>query len=140
MIRTHRDGDWPEWLRMRKALWGDCPDEQQVREMEEILAAFVAEGPGGGLCGFVELSIRPWAIGCEPSPVGYIEGWYVDEDARRRGVGRALIEAAEAWARSRGCRQMASDAELWNSVSQQTHGSLSYQETARLVLFKKDLA
>lgn len=35
---------------------------------------------------------------------------------------------------------MASDAELWNSVSQQTHGSLSYQETARLVLFKKDLA
>ena len=79
MIRTHRDGDWPEWLRMRKALWGDCPDEQQVREMKEILAsdteiAFVAEGPGGGLCGFVEVSIRPWAIGCEPRPAGYIEG------------------------------------------------------------------
>ena len=101
--------------------------------------AFVAERPGGGLCGFVEVSIRPWAIGCEPRPVGYIEGWYVDEDVRRRGVGRALVEAAEAWARSKGCRQMASDAELWNDVSHQAHGALGYEETARLVLFKKDL-
>ncbi len=48
---------------MRKALWEDCPDDQQVREMEEILASdteavFFAERPGGGLCGFVEASIR----------------------------------------------------------------------------------
>ena len=87
----------------------------------------------------MEVSIRPWAIGCEPRPVGYIEGWYVDEDVRRQGVGRALVEAAEAWARSKGCRQMASDAELWNDVSHQAHGALGYVETARLVLFKKDL-
>jgi aminoglycoside 6'-N-acetyltransferase I len=70
---------------------------------------------------------------------GVIEGWYVDADVRRRGVGRALVEAAEAWARSRGCRQMASDAELWNEVSHRAHGALGYEETARLVLFKKDL-
>ena len=35
---------------MRRALWDDCPDEQQVREMEEILASdteevFFAERP-----------------------------------------------------------------------------------------------
>jgi aminoglycoside 6'-N-acetyltransferase I len=144
MIRSYRDGDHDEWLRMRRALWDDCPDEQQAREMDEILASdseevFLAERLGGGLCGFVEAAIRPWAIGCEARPVGYIEGWYVDEDVRRRGVGRALVEAAEAWARSRGCRQMASDAELWNDVSHQAHGALGYEETARLVLFKKDL-
>jgi aminoglycoside 6'-N-acetyltransferase I len=72
--------------------------------------------------------------------VGYIEGWYVDEYVRRCGVGRALVEAAEAWARSRGCRQMASDAELGNDVSHQAHRAVGYQETARLVLFEKDLA
>ena len=34
---------------------------------------------------------------------------------------------------------MASDAELWNAVSHQAHAALGYRETARLVLFKKDL-
>jgi aminoglycoside 6'-N-acetyltransferase I len=137
--------DRDEWLRMRRALWNDCPDEQQLREMDEILKSetevvFFAEGPEGRLCGFVEVSIRPWAIGCDSTPVGYIEGWYVDEDFRRQGAGRALVEAAEDWARSRGCRQMASDAELWNTVSHQAHGALGYQETGRVVTFKKDLS
>jgi aminoglycoside 6'-N-acetyltransferase I len=100
---------------------------------------FVAERPGGGLCGFLEAALRSRADGCDSTPVGYIEGWYVDPDLRRHGVGRALLEAAEAWARSRGCRQIASDAELWNTVSHQAHGSLGYEETARLVHFKKDL-
>jgi aminoglycoside 6'-N-acetyltransferase I len=143
-IRRPGDGENVEWLRMRRALWEDCPDEQQVREMEEILASdteqvFVAERPGGTLCGFLEASLRSRADGCNTTPVGYIEGWYVDDDVRRQGVGRQLVEAAETWARSRGCRQMASDAELWNEVSHRAHGGLGYQETARLVLFKKDL-
>jgi aminoglycoside 6'-N-acetyltransferase I len=143
-VRSVRPEDRAEWLRMRRALWDDCPDEQQVREMEEILVSdseevFVAEQPDASLCGFVETSIRPWAIGCEARPVGYIEGWYIDPDMRRRGVGRALVQAAEAWTRSRGCRQMASDAEYWNTVSQQAHEALGFEETARLVLFKKDL-
>ncbi len=73
------------------------------------------------------------------APVGYIEGWYVDEDVRHQGVGRTLVEAAESWARWRGCRQMASDTKLWNTISHQAHGAVGYEEIARLVLFKKDL-
>jgi aminoglycoside 6'-N-acetyltransferase I len=144
IVRGPGQDDRAEWLRMRRTLWEDRPDDQQVREIEEVLsnvseAVFVAERPEGGLCGFVEASIRPWAEGCESRPVGYIEGWYVDPDMRRRGIGRALVEAVEAWARSKGCRQMASDAELWNIVSHHAHGALGFTETARLVLFKKDL-
>lgn len=143
-IRQVRPDDHAEWLRMRRALWDDCPDEQQVREMEENLSSgvdevFVAERPGGGLCGFLEAATRSRANGCDSTPVGYIEGWYVDEDMRQQGVGRALVEAAEEWARSRGCRQMASDAELWNEVSHKAHGAIGYEETARLMVFKKDL-
>jgi aminoglycoside 6'-N-acetyltransferase I len=143
-VRSARPEDRAEWLRVRRVLWDDCPDPQHEREVEEIAGSpmenvFFAERPGGGLCGFLEASIRPWADGCETRPVGYLEGWYVDPDVRRQGVGRALVEAAEAWARSRGCRQMASDAELWNEVSHKAHEALGYEETARLVLFKKDL-
>jgi aminoglycoside 6'-N-acetyltransferase I len=129
---------------MRRTLWDDCPDEQQVREMEGILASdsemvFFAERPGGGLCGFLEAALRSRADGGDSTPVGYIEGWYVDEDVRRQGVGRELVGATEEWARSRGCRQMASEAELWNDVSHQAHGALGYEEVARLVLYEKDL-
>lgn len=145
MIRTYKDTDRAEWLRMRRALWDDCPDDQQEREIEEILASdlddvFFAERPEAGLCGFLEVALRSRANGCDSMPVGYIEGWYVDPDVRRQGVGQALVEAAEAWARSKGCRQMASDAEHWNTVSHQAHAAHGYHETARLVLFKKDLA
>jgi aminoglycoside 6'-N-acetyltransferase I len=143
-IRGPRGDDQAEWLRMRKKLWDDCPDDRQVREIKEILASdpeevFFAVRPGGGLCGFLEAAIRSRADGCDSTPVGYIKGWYVDDDVRRQGAGRAIVEAAEAWARSKGCRQMASDAELWNEISHQSHGALGYEETGRLVLFKKDL-
>jgi aminoglycoside 6'-N-acetyltransferase I len=144
MIRRYRNDDRPEWLRMRRALRGDSPEVQQIREMDEILASdseevFFAERSEGGLCGFLEASLRSRAEGCDTTPVGYIEGWYVDDDVRRQGVGRELVQAAEAWVRSKGCRQMASDAKLWNELSHRAHGALGYEETARLVLFKKDL-
>ena len=140
-VRSVRPGDRAEWLRMRKALW---PDEQHEREIEVFLGGdveevFFAERPGGGLCGFLEARLRSHADGCDSTPVGYIEGWFVDEDMRRCGVGRALVEAAEAWARSRGCRQMASDAVLGNEVSIQAHGALGYEDIGRIVQFKKDL-
>ena len=89
-IRNARREDRAEWLRMRRALWDDCPDEQQEREIDEILGSdvedvFFADRPGGGLCGFVEVALRSRANGCDSTPVGYIEGWYVDEDVRRSG-------------------------------------------------------
>src|SRR6185312_805604 len=100
MIRGYRDGDWPEWLCMRQALWDDCPEDQQAREMEDTLAAdsdevFFAERADGRLCGFVEAALRSRTNGCDSTPVGYIEGWYVVDVVRRSGVGRALIGAAE---------------------------------------------
>jgi len=49
---------------------------------------YLAERSDGGLCGFLEASFRSRADGCESTPVGYIEGWYVDWDMRRQSVGR----------------------------------------------------
>lgn len=129
---------------MRIALW---PDERSAASDAEMRAwhenpdarVLVAIRPDGSLCGFVEVGTRPYAEGCETSPVGFIEGWYVDPDVRRHGCGRALIEAAEAWARSAGYTEMGSDALLDNLVSHRAHERLGYAEVVRLVAFRKSL-
>ena len=134
------------WARLRAALWPDCPPEEHQQEMEAILqnpeqeAVFVSAGPQGRLQGFVEVSIKPYAIRCETQPVGYLEGWYVEPEMRKKGVGKALVVAVEKWARSRGCREMASDTQVENEGSQRAHARLGYAEVERLVHFKKDLA
>jgi len=71
--------------------------------------------------------------------VGYLEGWYVEPELRRMGIGRSLVAAAEKWARERQCVEMASDAEVGNESSVAAHLRLGYEETARLVHLRKDL-
>ena len=130
---------------MRAALWPDCGADEHAREIDGFFdgaaasAVFVAERPDGGLAGFLEAETRGQAEGCETRPVGYIEGWYVDEDVRRRGIGRRLVEAAEAWARGCGYAEMASDCEIHNEVSLRAHVAIGYRETAREIHFCKPL-
>ena len=146
-VRRAVPSDLPEWARMRRALW---PEETEPGEHErEVLAffenpgravTFVAVRPSGGLLGFIEIDVRSVAEGCWSGPVPYIEGWYVDEDARRRGAGAALVRAAEAWARDAGFTEMASDALLDNTLSHAAHHALGYEEVERIVCFRKPLA
>ena len=128
---------------MRCALWPEGSREEHASELDDWLAAgnavFVSPREEGGLQGFVEVSIRNYAEGCETNHVGYVEGWYVDEDRRKQGVGRTLIAAAEDWARAQGCTEMASDALLTNTISHQAHERLGYIEQERIVCFKKML-
>ena len=144
IIRPLAPADREEWLRMRLALWPDDTQDALSAEMDKMFATqpvvvFVAERPGGGLGGFVEAGTRPYAEDCETSPVGYIEGWYVDPDLRQQGVGGRLVRAAESWARGLGLQEMASDTWIWNETSIQAHLSLGYHEAERLVTFAKKL-
>ena len=143
-IRRATQIDKPEWLRMRQTLWPDHTAEEFTMQSEEILndpmqPVFVVQRPDGKLGGFLEAGTRKYAEGCETSPVGYIEGWYVDEDLREQGLGKALVGAAEEWARSLGLTEMASDTWLDNDVSVQAHLKMGYEETERLIHFAKKL-
>lgn len=75
----------------------------------------------------------------ETSPVGYLEGVYVDEDCRRRGYAAQLLSACEEWAKEKGCRVFASDCELTNTDSLKFHLSLGFQEVNRIICFTKQL-
>ena len=142
-IRPVNRGDRDSWLRMRVALW---PGEDhgyeidryfaaEVREPLEVLIAFDDDAVG-----FIELSIRPYAEGCETERVAFVEGWYVVPEARGTGVGAALIRAAEDWARSQGCTEIASDTEADNVSSAAAHRALGFEETAVVRCFRKALS
>ncbi len=144
-VRRLVDKDIAEWFRLRKLLWDESTDEEHKIEMRDIFEhietqlVLIAETSNGKLVGFLEASIRPFVEDCHSEDVGYLEGWFVEPDYRQKGVGGKLVKAAEDWAQSKGCAEMASDAEIGNELSLTAHQSLGYEETSRLVHLRKDL-
>ena len=71
--------------------------------------------------------------------MAYLEGWYVVPELRETGLGRQLIEAAETWARSKGCTELASDTEMTNITSLRAHEACGFEEVSRIRCFLKSL-
>ena len=146
-VRPATPQDASAWLIMRLALWPEESASSHTSEVEsyfagrlrEPLEVLLALDDSGSSIGFAELSIRPYAVGCDRDRVGYLVGWFVVPVARRRGVGRALVQAAEQWARGRGCSEFASDALLDNDVSAAAHRALGFTETVQIRCFRKTL-
>jgi aminoglycoside 6'-N-acetyltransferase I len=129
-------------------LWPEASAEEHGKELAAILDGIVAQTPvilvavedPGRLLGFVEVGLRSHADGCDPThSVGFIEGWYVVPERRNQSIGRELIAAAEHWARSQGCSEMASDTWIDNEPSQHAHEALGYEVVDRCVHYRKSL-
>jgi aminoglycoside 6'-N-acetyltransferase I len=141
-VRRAELTDRAEHARMRAALWPDEDPSELYADVEDLLAdptqaAFVAERDDGRLCGFAEASVRRYANSNDESPCAFLEGWWVDADVRRTGVGRALLAAVEDWARAHGFTELGSDALLDNTLGHQVHRALGFEERERVVYFRK---
>jgi aminoglycoside 6'-N-acetyltransferase I len=141
--------DVDAWAAMRASLWPDADAGELAREARAFVAgsaermldaAFLAVDDHAGPIGFLELSLRDFSDGCDSMPVPHVEGWYVEPAARGVGVGRALVRAAEDWARSRGYKELASDTDVGNDGSQRAHQGCGFVEVERLIKFRKLLA
>jgi aminoglycoside 6'-N-acetyltransferase I len=162
-IRMARPSDCEQLARMCTALWPDSSAREHARDLLPILQGkprstlpvtiLVAEvspekreetqtedANQATLVGFLEVGLRSHADGCDAShAVGFVEGWYVIENERHRGVGRKLVAAAEEWARSQGCTEMASDTWIDNTGSHRAHEAIGYEEVDRCVHYRKKL-
>lgn len=137
---AHREA----WASLRAALW----PEGSLDEHSADIDAFIAEMAQGQACflamcdgeavGFAEAAIRhDYVNGCETSPVAFLEGIYVAPSSRRTGIAGKLLEAVEAWGRLNGCSELGSDAELTNIRSHAFHLGFGFEETERVVFFRK---
>ncbi len=149
-IRPAQPSDLDQLARLREALWPRSSAAEHSRELAPILAGitpgsmplinFVAVTRDGTLVAFAEVDLRSHADGCDPSlPTGYLEGWFVSPDLRRRGIGARLLAAAEDWSRAHGCVEMASDTWIDNEVSQSAHEALGFEVVDRCVHYRKTL-
>lgn len=142
LFRRAEPRDGPALVRMRQALWPDS----EAGEVDALLegadpptVTFVAESPSGEPQAFVEVGLRRYSEGCISSPVAYLEGIWVDPEARRSGIGTALVRLAEAWGIALGLQELASDVEPNNPVSLAFHRGAGFDDAGSVACFHRRL-
>jgi aminoglycoside 6'-N-acetyltransferase I len=130
------------WAELRSRLWPDMEAAVHASELAFLLLQQRVVGllalSGGRAVGFAEAALRTdYVNGCDSRPVVFIEGLWVEPQHRRRGVARALVAAVEEWADELECREVASDVLVDNASSLAVHRALGFEETERVVFFRK---
>jgi aminoglycoside 6'-N-acetyltransferase I len=133
-----------QWLEMASDLWPDHSRDELVHVFDEWLPAnglsLVAFNDPQNPVAFINFSLRhDYVEGSSTSPVGYIEGLFVKPGYRMQSIARMLVQAAEDWCRKKGCTEMGSDVELHNTISQQFHEAIGFEEANRIVCYIKRL-
>jgi aminoglycoside 6'-N-acetyltransferase I len=145
VIRSVTNADAAEWARLRSQLWPS--HDAHAGDIQGFLAGsmptighvLLAIDDDGHAMGFAEMSIRPYAEGCYPGRVAFLEGWFVEPAARGRGVGAALVRGVEDWGRVQGCTELGSDTTIDNAGSAAAHRALGFDEVERIICFRKAL-
>jgi GNAT superfamily N-acetyltransferase len=112
-------------LRRFRAI-GDAPDA----------GVWVAETPDGAIVGWIHLFGNRLL---ESDPDIEIGGLVVHEAVRGRGVGRALVEAAEAWARERGYAVVSVRSNVIRREAHEFYKGLGYEPIKSQFKFRKKL-
>lgn len=149
-VRKALISDRDKIARMCELLWPETPADEHSEEIELLLnsgmcgilpaAILVSHDETGELTGFLQVGLRSHADGCDTAqPVGFVEGWFVYEALRNRGIGRELMLWAEEWARNQGCVEMASDTWIDHTTSQKAHEALGFEVVDRCINLRKHL-
>lgn len=125
-------------------MWNEHTIDGIAAEFEQLVsrddAALFLLREDGRNVGFAQCQLRrDYVEGTDSSPVGYLEGVYVEEEYRRRGCARELLASCEQWAREMGCTEFASDCELDNTDSLAFHLNVGFEEANRIICFVKSL-
>lgn len=143
-LTAPRSGSDGAWLSLRSALWPEASETEHLAGMADAIArghyVRLAVTADGAVLGFVEASKRTdYVNGTSSSPVAFLEGLYVVPAARRKGIARTLVRSVVTWASREGCSELASDALLDNGTAHLVHRALGFEETERVVYFRKAL-
>ena len=125
-------------------MWNTNTVRELTREfldvMEQGKGQFFLKYDQGIPVGFAQCTLRyDYVEGTDTSPVGYLEGIFVQEAFRRKGYAGELLSECEKWAKEKGCREFASDCETANDDSFRFHTAVGFEEANRIICFIKKL-
>lgn len=144
MIQRASIADARQVAQLAVKMWTSHTVDALTQEFEELLqnedAAVFLCVPDGKAIGFAQCQLRfDYVEGTQSSPVGYLEGVFVEEGYRAQGYGKQLVAACEQWAKEKGSTEFASDCELGNQQSLAFHLHFGFTEANRIICFTKKL-
>ena len=141
MIRQATSQDIQTLAEMAIQMWTDNTIDMLTQEFEQLMengTAFFIKHADNIPVGFAQCSLRiDYVEGTQSSPVGYLEGIFVQPEHRNKGFAKELLLACEKWAKNKGCCEFASDCELTNTTSLQFHLAMGFDEANRIICFTK---
>ena len=138
-VREALPADAPRITALAGQLGYEVPQqhvERQLRRMNEERTIFVAVVPRAGVVGWIGVALREGVI---DSGRADIEGLVVEDEYRGNGIGRLLVETAEAWARRRNCSSMRLVSNVVRERAHEFYKRLGYSVIKTQHAFKKSL-
>lgn len=141
VIREARVADVPALTRLCGQL-GYASDEAQVlRRFERVRAdreyrIFVAEDATGAVVGWVQVHLTRWLAA---DLRGEVAGLIVADSARGHGVGRQLMQAAEAWTKEQGGPTLSLRSNVVRKEAHAFYQHLGYTVSKTSLNLKKEL-
>lgn len=138
-VRDAEAGDAGALARLCGQLgYPSSPDSVQPR-LERLVrsgARALVATSGGEVIGLATVHLRSTIN--HAAPLAQLTLLVVDEERRSQGVGRALVDEAEAWARAQGCRRIIVTTALNRTGAHAFYERIGYAHTGRR--YGKDFA
>ena len=144
MVKQAKPGDAMTLAGLATKLWKGHSIKELSKMFDDLIsddnAVCFLQYVGGKAIGFVQCQLRhEYVEGTDSSPVGYLEGIFVEDAYRKHGYAEALLRACEAWAKEKHCTEFASDCELENDESLHFHTAMGFEEANRIICFRKNI-
>ena len=139
-IRVARVSDAGEVAQLTGQLGYDLTEGDAADRLSRILTRddqrfFVAE-IGGRATGWVHVVLVEYV---DAEPFALVGGLVVDSARRRSGLGRALMDRAERWARERGCSMVRLSSTVMRTAAHRFYQTLGYTNIKTQYSFIKSL-
>lgn len=145
VVRKMDQADSVSWAEMRHRMWDSLSIDEHLGDIKKMheggirRTGYIALLDDNRVAGFAEVCIREYANGCTAQPVPFLEGIWVEPEHQQRSLGRELVSMIERDLIGQGFHELCSDAHIENTISHHAHGRWGFDETDRVVYFRKSL-